>query len=396
MSVLLWNAHIHAAGRFEQLRANYRLRAHDLIVFAETLAPACSALARRKLQLSGYHHFAASWKSVAGGRRSGGVSVFVRDSLRDRVQELARTDEPGGCESLWLRVHHALPGGRSLLVGACYCAPLTSSVYNRADGSGASSGELPDLVFGALSGQLDLLREDDDEVLLLGDFNAHVGQLDERGDSVRTSVDAPAPLRQLRSSSDAKVDAFGRALAGLCQAHDLSIINGRAVGDSPAACTCFNTRQGSSVIDLYIASVALFTHVRRLEVKPSHKWGASNVLSDHLPVALELGLDWLTPAPVGPPVGGARRRGPGKLPLFDVRRKGAWESLFADPDGEVAAALRALSGELHTGASCDQGVEGVKGILGGCLRKAGGARERGPGGRTPSGGMTSSPAPGRP
>lgn len=361
------------------------MRKHDIIIFVETLAPSSTGLARRRLELKGYRHLAATRASVSGGRRSGGVSVFIRNNLRTKIEELTCSRDPLGCESLWFRIHDALPGGGNLLVGACYCAPYTSSIYKRADGSGTSLSELPNLVFGGLSGQLDLLRSENDEALLVGDFNAHVGCLDERAASLTSDTSLPPPVGERLSSDESAVDAFGRHLVDMCRTHELAIINGRAVGDTPAACTCFNTRTSRSCIDLYIASEKVFPYVTGLHVLTSESWGQSNVLSDHLPVVLNLNLDW------GPTVGRCIPRAgslgrPCKLPLFDIKQRNSYGDLFTDPLGDICSKVKDINECLQQGLSSDSGIDGIKEVLGSCLRRAFGpstCSKRGPDGNAP-------------
>ena len=102
------------------------LSKHDIIICTETHGTGCRPASEHNIP--GYCSFSADRPGVRG-RGDGGVAVFVHNRLADAVEVLARSAEPRGCESVWLRLRSDWvdAGGRSLLVGAYYCAPETSS-----------------------------------------------------------------------------------------------------------------------------------------------------------------------------------------------------------------------------------------------------------------------------
>ena len=151
--------------------------------------------------------------------------MFVRSDLAASIKEIARTNVPIGVEVLWLRFSGILPGGRALLLGAAYCSPQGSSVYGCSDGSGLACGDVPDAVFGSITGELDRLRREGDEILLAGDFNARTASILELPEAF-TGVGHPR-LKEPRDSIDTGVNCFGRRLIEMSKETGLAIVNGR-------------------------------------------------------------------------------------------------------------------------------------------------------------------------
>jgi len=364
--ILLWNAHIFTGGRLDQLRAVKGLLAHDVIVFTETKAPAICARAKKQLAIKGYTHYACTRQERSGGRRSGGVSIFIREHIAQRTREIARVRDPVGCESIWLRIQHAFPDTHDLLLGACYCSPQTSTVYRNGDGSGLAGSDVPEAVFGSIAGTLDRLRQDNDHVMIAGDFNARFGRLDER--DLDSDIDTGAEvLLRPRSSCDEGTNAFGRRLVALCRECGLLVINGRVAGDQPAAHTFVSEELGRSTIDLFIASPGVFGHVRSMRVLSSHLWGESLVLSDHCPVLLKLNLDWRMGDLRKPRQRGGRKE---KIPIFDMSKRHKYTKLFEEPEGPLAQSIRELTMDLGQAGSCDDSIASMRRILEDCAKRA--------------------------
>ena len=369
MRILLWNAHVFASGRFDSVCAVRGLLNHDIVIFTETLAPPSCEHAKRKLSMAGYVHLASTRRARSGGRRSGGVSVFLRDSVAARTREVARTNEPIGCESLWIRIEDALPGGAAILLGACYVSPQTSPVYEHASGSGVAGADVPEAVFGMLTSMIDSLRRDGDEVILAGDFNARTGGLTDVADPAEAEVGYIPPTEVPRLNSDTSVNAFGRRLVQLCSDCDLAIMNGRVGGDRPANMTCVavgGNERGASAIDLFIASRGVFASARQLRVLHSWLWGEGAVVSDHCPVLLKLDCNW-TRQHMQQRSGATGRRG--RTTRFDVSHKGRYQALF--DEGSVATVkLERLITGLENGVDCDVSIDEVRALLSECCQQA--------------------------
>ncbi len=103
----------------------------------------------------------------------------------------------------------------------------------------------------------------------------HVNELDIE------SRDLGQPARIRRSSTDKATNSNGRSLLNILNHCHLHTLNGRTVSSLGGHCT-FHGHCGSSVIDLYLVSLALarrINYFRVLELSP---------LSDHCPVAVSL------------------------------------------------------------------------------------------------------------
>ena len=76
---------------------------------------------------------------------------------------------------------------------------------------------------------------------------------------------------------------FGKRLLAVCQDASLLILNGRTIGDEHGQLTC-HTHMGSSLVDYFLASPAIFSLQNHLEIKPLPPD------SDHCPLHLRIPL----------------------------------------------------------------------------------------------------------
>lgn len=147
------------------------------------------------------------------------------------------------------------------------------------------------------------------DVALAGDWNGHLGQLQESGEFSTALVHAlgweaeevlvpcasncsvPIPLRA--SMCSAPVCSQGKALLQLCSATGLLVMNGRLPGDEQGNPTCF--AGAPSLIDIFVGSPALLMQAMGLHVlEPVPEY----VL--HRPVELRLALSHRTAQAVPP------------------------------------------------------------------------------------------------
>ncbi|GLC33248.1 hypothetical protein PLESTB_001753600 [Pleodorina starrii] len=283
--------------------------------------------------------------------------------------------------SVWLRLQgDALDlGGNGLVIGAIYAAPLGSRVYSL--GGRSSQDSVTRRVMDRVRALVRRFQQPGDEVLMLGDLNARVAGVSELPD-----VDGDAELAEFtqaelgqanllraippRRSEDTSDNVFGRALAALCQELELVVLNGRVNGDPQGACTFWSPAgQGRSMIDLFVASPALFFRADRLHVTniPVAQSGVKvgSLMSDHCPVSLDLRVLRQGASPAGRSSPRAR---------FDVRRKARYASLFAADDApsvrRIADAVNKLGAELDSTAV----VEVITMACSAALEKAFGGR----------------------
>ena len=139
------------------------------------------------------------------------------------------------------------------------------------------------------------------KVCLLGDFNAHTADLDDRGTECDGILDDMGGMGAVRSrliaiparanSDRSDACAVGRQLVALCAASQCVLLNGRSPGDQDGQAT-FVRGATSSVIDYGIVSRSLFPCVQTFAVEDS------NGLSDHKPLVMVLSMpEAATPPP---------------------------------------------------------------------------------------------------
>ncbi len=120
------------------------------------------------------------------------------------------------------------------------------------------------------------------DIMLLGDFNARIGSLQE----VITDDEVP-----LRISRDTVVISYGHALLDLCVGHGLRIANGRLGSDHDLGeFTCITAR-GQSVVDYCVAPFSVFGRIMNFTVnmlKPE---------SDNCPISFTLQAVYISVLP---------------------------------------------------------------------------------------------------
>ena len=153
----------------------------------------------------------------------GGVGILVRNDVLDDFSCVVHDRSIEGVIAIKL---HRKRNDYVLVVFACYLPPENSPW-----------GRSPDDIFAHLTGQMYLL-EDVDDIVICGDFNARIGQLND-SDAV---IDSVVPTRGV---IDPHVNAHGHALVDFLIENKLCVLNGRYADDG---FTCVSPR-GSSVVD---------------------------------------------------------------------------------------------------------------------------------------------------
>jgi exonuclease III len=223
--------------------------------------------------------------------RTGGLAVYARAAVAPMFTVVASCGNDG-----YIAVQ--CPSG--LIVVFLYFPPEASPVYQH-----PAAVDPLDVV----QHLLDMLRPKG-QLVLMGDYNARCGQLDDRTNGavdelveqlgvdsdVQRAYRADLPLR---SSSDTGTNSRGKDLVTLMQVEDLVLLNGRVPGCNNAGYTCQQKRGrgGSSVVDLCImpsVTYELLHTVSQLDVGFPHADGQVGdgvgglSESDHYPLVLRL------------------------------------------------------------------------------------------------------------
>ena len=225
-----------------------------------------------QIQIKGYKCFNLCRKKRKMGRNSGGISVYVENSLLQGVSKITSS----GSENLLLRLKAEFFGlEKDVVVCFSYCVPEYSSYQLR---------EQLD-VFGDLEQKLSGVGQHVDK-LLLGDFNARTGTKPDYLEAEdNTDIPVPSDIYEPdtvgtfpRLNLDTGQNKYGENLLSLCKSVPMRICNGRKLGDILGNYTCF-TYNGKSCVDYCMASPALYSKIKILSVgliQPT--------LSDHCPV----------------------------------------------------------------------------------------------------------------
>ena len=184
-----------------------------------------------QLQLTGYKCHNVCRKKRRQGRNSGGIAVYVHETILKGVQKIPST----GSENLLIKLKQNFFGlKKDLIVCFSYCVPENSSYQVR---------EQLD-IYGDLELKLSSVGQHVDKICF-GDFNARTGQNLDLLDS-EDNTDIPIPLdiyeidcmRHLpRQNLDKITNKYGEYLLSLCKSVPLRICNGRKLGDTRLNCT---------------------------------------------------------------------------------------------------------------------------------------------------------------
>ena len=221
---------------------------HDVLITTETWLTNHIAGAFR-FPIKGYMHFFSCRDSK---KEHGGISVFVKDKIKAEV-----VDKQSNPDLLALSL-----GTRQILLIAVYASPRNSrnSDIN---------------VFEDIANLITKAAQHD-HVIVMGDLNAHVGELNRCSSPTdymhianliaRDEDEVPVHPRH---SKDKRVDVRGRECIQFCEQLGFDIVNGcQGLGDDEGEVTWESTngRDDTGVLDLCLASHEFFTAFRSFKV----------------------------------------------------------------------------------------------------------------------------------
>ena len=217
-------------------------------------------------------------RSQVGGRSSGGVIVFVKETLSKLVSRVCADFEYGILLIIDKSVFNL---DQHCLYVSLYVQPESSPFYEQHIGSALHA-------FEELYTSQDFIRY---HLILNGDLNARTSNHD---DFVNFETNIPElneyaehfsnDIEIERSNRDTKVNKFGRTLLAFCKTHSCYIVNGRFGNDKGKGEFTFINANGCSTIDYFILSKKLIEYVKNFEV-------LEHAYSSHLPICLELFID---------------------------------------------------------------------------------------------------------
>ena len=252
---------------------------HDILSFSEINNVTYDEI--RKVFVN-YEVF-ISYRISCGG---GGVAVLVRKDLLPFVTRVQSDIE----ECVLLHFSDKV-FKRPLLAVFPYIAHESSVFYQNKILNGIENLEL---TFSSLN-----CINENVHVLIFGDLNSRVGQLNETlmnnsineyvhglddCDMVTDNEDIPT-----RRSRDTEQNNYGRQLIQFCKINNLFILNGRTISDPLGSYTCI-ANGGKSVVDYCIVGRSLYDYVVDLKVMPRPE-------SDHFALFLTLKCDFVYTEP---------------------------------------------------------------------------------------------------
>ena len=194
----------------------------------------------------------------------GGIAVYVSQELAGNFRLIPNEN----VDSIWIRS----VGSVETVLGFYYCSPD----YGNSNFSEVVLNEIQ--------------KFSTKNTFIFGDFNARTKNECENivCDKYDANLGIDSTIRELplpRNSEDMKTNNRGKEFLDICRIQDLTIANGRTMGDLFGKYTCHQTR-GSSVVDY------LITHYKSIHNLIEFRVGEFQpLLSDHCPIKATICLD---------------------------------------------------------------------------------------------------------
>ena len=225
------------------------------------------------VDLSGYvcHNFYRTFQHRHARRRSDGVVLYYRESLKDGIKIVKSYHN----SVIWIKLDQ-LYFGTSNDIYIC-------GIYLWPDGSPAYIVVNVDF-FELLENDISFYKNQGD-VYLCGDFNSRVGLKHDfiMNDNINDFIDTLDYIPDsycCRASLDTKSNSFGSKLLDLCKSTCMRIANGR-VGNDQGHFT-FVSQNGASVVDYLLSMECSFKHISCFMVN------SMNEFSDHAALSYSL------------------------------------------------------------------------------------------------------------
>ena len=207
-------------------------------------------------------------KKHKGPKIGGGIAVYVKQNIANNFRIIPNDN----VDSIWLRT--SLGCNEEARFGFYYCSP-----------EGKENSDFLEKVGGEIQN-----FSTTKNTYIFGDFNARTKTVSEniaqdKFDENLGIVNSLESIPIIRNSEDTKiVNKRGKDFLDICRVNDLSIVNGRTVGDIFGKYTCHQKR-GSSVIDYLLTPCQNLRNISDFTVGEHHP-----LLSDHCPIMANIQL----------------------------------------------------------------------------------------------------------
>ena len=246
---------------------------HHLIALLETRTNETTRLCSDSFlpQYTAFHTTVPS-----DGRKGHGIMVLVRNSLADFITPWTNSAQPTNAQLLWFEIDSIVFGleGRVCL-GVAYINP-ESRARDTAD---------VEQLFDGFDRALRHASNTFDHVLLLGDFNAHIGTASEFSDDTSPALARFPKLalpRPCTGITDTSTNAAGKRLLDSAASNDLIISTGRVDGDTGQRTFRGYNGNASSRPDHALMTSEVFAMLKAALI--ADRYGAG--LLDHCPLTL--------------------------------------------------------------------------------------------------------------
>ena len=265
LKVLSWNIQSPSSAdgnKFDDNSFQGIINGHDI---------ACLQEIRREIHLTGYRSICNTRKN----EKSGGVGILIRNNLVEGIEIIKNIENS---DYLICRLDKDFFNiSRDVFLVNSYIRPQNSSASTQADNGKETIKILEDVV--------NDLKEHG-EIMLCGDFNARIGQLtgmiEQESDEFISLPDDYVPDNfSPRFSQDNLTNTYGTHFLNLIKHNQLTILNGRTLGDLSGQFTSIQ-RNGCSVIDYFAVSSTLRHTINYLKILGFTEF------SDHRPLSTEL------------------------------------------------------------------------------------------------------------
>ena len=261
LKCLYWNIH----GISSQILGDKSKDPHFLNIIKDFDVIAISELHTKiYIQIPGFHPIKQKFrpKNHKGPKIGGGIAVYLNQEVASNFR-LLPNDNP---DSIWIKTSLGLDEDE-IRIGFYYCSPDR----NGSDNFEMVTDEIPKF-------------NNNKNTYIFGDFNARTKSVCEN--IVQDKMDETLGIQNVmekippkRNSEDVKlVSQRGHDFLDLCRSNDLTIANGRTVGDLYGKYTCHQKR-GSSVVDYLIAPHKTLQNISQLKIGDF-----TPLLSDHCPI----------------------------------------------------------------------------------------------------------------